>query len=199
MRLAVANLKGGVTKTTSAVFLAAALARRGRTLLVDADPTGSAHSWSEAAGSFPVVVTRQDKPRHFVEHVADLGRGYDHVVIDTPPLEPAMVRAAILSADTVLIPVSPTAIDLDRIRATLELIAEVEAQNAPEIRVLIAKARAGTSSRQAVREVLDSLGVPLMAAEIPLRERYAQAWGTAPNGADPDYTAALAELLNGHE
>ena len=44
MRLAVINLKGGTGKTTSAVYLAAALARRGRTLLVDADPQGSALS-----------------------------------------------------------------------------------------------------------------------------------------------------------
>src|SRR4051794_4007238 len=35
VRIAVANLKGGVGKSTSAVHLAAGLARRGRTLLVD--------------------------------------------------------------------------------------------------------------------------------------------------------------------
>jgi chromosome partitioning protein len=194
MRLAIANLKGGVTKTTSAVFLAAGLARRGRTLLVDADPTGSAASWSDEAGDFPVTVTRLDKPRRFVEHVADLGSGYAHVVIDTPPLEPALVRAAVLSADMVLIPVSPSAIDVDRLRATIDLIAEVEAVNAPELRVMLAKARAGTNSRAEVRKVLDDLGVPLMTAEIPLRERYAQAWGTVPAGDDPDYAAVLAEL-----
>ena len=38
MRIAIVNLKGGTGKTVTAVYLAAALAGLGRTLLVDADP-----------------------------------------------------------------------------------------------------------------------------------------------------------------
>jgi cellulose biosynthesis protein BcsQ len=54
MRMALVNQKGGVGKSTSAVYLAAGLARHGRTLLVDADPQQTVLTWSELAGDgFP--------------------------------------------------------------------------------------------------------------------------------------------------
>jgi chromosome partitioning protein len=45
MRIALVNQKGGVGKSTSAVYLAAGLARYGRTLLVDSDPQQTALTW----------------------------------------------------------------------------------------------------------------------------------------------------------
>jgi cellulose biosynthesis protein BcsQ len=56
MRLAVINLKGGTGKTVTAVHLAAALAGQGRPLLVDAEPQGSALSWSEQAEALTFAV-----------------------------------------------------------------------------------------------------------------------------------------------
>src|SRR5215216_2729 len=49
MKVAVVNLKGGSGKTLTSFFLATALAERGRTLVVDADPQGSALSWAAGA------------------------------------------------------------------------------------------------------------------------------------------------------
>jgi chromosome partitioning protein len=47
MNIVVSNVKGGVGKTTTSVYLAAVAARRGKApvLLVDADPQGSSAEW----------------------------------------------------------------------------------------------------------------------------------------------------------
>ena len=86
MIIALLNQKGGVGKTTLSVNLAAALALSGkRTLLVDADPQGSALDWQAARRGetlFPVV--GMAKPT-LHKDVPGLASGYEHVVIDGPP------------------------------------------------------------------------------------------------------------------
>ncbi len=64
------------------------------------------------------------------------------------------------------------------------------------MRVLLTRVRAGTRSAKLAREVLDELGVPVLAAEIPQRERLAQAFG-APVEVDEDHRAVFDELLAG--
>src|SRR5580704_13491057 len=54
LSIALANLKPGTGKTTSAVWLAHVFAQAGnRVLLVDADPSGSALEWSDLAAMDP--------------------------------------------------------------------------------------------------------------------------------------------------
>src|SRR5260370_7235668 len=54
IRVALANVKPGTGKTTSAVWLAHVFARAGNSvLLVDADPSGSALEWSDLAAMCP--------------------------------------------------------------------------------------------------------------------------------------------------
>jgi chromosome partitioning protein len=191
MRLAIVNLKGGTGKTTSAAALAWTLNTRGRTLLVDADPQGSALAWSEEA-SFPFP-TIGLPVRDVHTRLIQLGTDYEHIVIDTPPGSQPIVRSSILAADAVLIPVAPSGVELRQIGPTFELLAELE-PHTPLLRVLLTQVHPRTVASRAARDLLTGIDVPLLAAEVPHRQGYRTAFG----GPVPltHYESVLAELLD---
>lgn len=196
MRLAVANLKGGVGKTTSALCLAEAAAREaGRALLVDADPQGSAMRWADAAAAdggeglraVAVALPTADLARR----LEALHPGYPDVVVDTPPGRLDIVEAAVRAADAVVVPTQATLMDLDRVRETL---AVAVAAGRPAA-VLLVRVRAGTRALTAARRVLDAAEVPVFAAAVPQREAIAAAYGTRPGAAVlAPHEAVLTEL-----
>jgi chromosome partitioning protein len=196
MRLGLVSSKGGTGKTTSAVSIAMGLHRLGRTLAVDCDPQGSLMSWSEAAAeegnSLPfTVVSMATRDVHV--RLADLGADYQHVIIDTPPGDLGIIRSAILASGIVLVPVSPTGLDLNRINPTFEVLAEIGVSHPVEVGVLLTKVRRGTRSARAAREILAEHGYPAMNTEIPLAEHFAGAFGTVP-AVVGQYWELLAEL-----
>lgn len=189
MRVATVNTKGGTGKTTSAVFLSIGLHRLGRTSLVDADPQGSSLLWSQQREGLPFpTISLPVKDLH--KRLVDLGRDYEHVVIDTPPGDLGIIRSAVLAVQTAIVPVAPTGLDLNRMKPTFELLAELEPANPVEVGVLLTKVRRGTRSAAGAREVLEELGYPILETEIPLTEAYAGSFGTVP--AD---LGAYADLL----
>ncbi len=111
---AVSNQKGGTGKTTLSMNFAAGLARRGRTLVIDADPQGSAGQWTGLAPDnrpFPVSVIAV--AGNLAREVNRFRQDYQYVVIDCPPtLETETTRLAMSASDTILIPVLPSPIDL---------------------------------------------------------------------------------------
>lgn len=194
MILTVGGLKGGVGKSTSAVFLAAGLTRSGRTLLVDADPQGSILGWSEQAGaSFPAVIAWP--VRDLGARVAQVAADYAHVVIDTGPAHEQLLRQALTVSERLLLPISPSLLDVREIGRAMQLVDDLGPVRLPlDVRLVLTRVRAGTASARDARTGLLEQHLPLLTAQVGMREMYAQAWGSTPTDL-AEYEHVLAELL----
>ncbi|MCF6336619.1 MAG: AAA family ATPase [Gammaproteobacteria bacterium] len=110
----VANQKGGTGKTTLSMNLAAGLSRRGRTLIIDADPQGSAGQWAGLSTDerpFPVSVI--SVASNLAREVSRMRQDYQYLVIDCPPtLETGVAQSAMTISDKVFVPVLPSPVDL---------------------------------------------------------------------------------------
>lgn len=114
--------KGGVGKTTTAMFLAAAAVRRGVPVrVVDADPQGSASSWADRAahGGTPLPFDVSPGTAASVRRLSS--EPGELVLVDSPPGIAAAIDAAVEAADLVIIPTAPRAADIDRVWPTLDI------------------------------------------------------------------------------
>jgi len=123
--IAMAQRKGGVGKTTLAIFLAGELQKREkRVALVDADPQRSACHWAEPGNlRFPVyeVALADQAVTSWVREINRVMSDYDYAVVDTAPSARAL-GAAIAICNTVVVPCTPSGLDLEATAETLEII-----------------------------------------------------------------------------
>jgi chromosome partitioning protein len=192
----VANLKGGTGKSTTAAFLAHALGTK--VLCVDADPPASLLRWSELGEWTIPVIGMPVADIH--RRLPGISRDYEDVVIDTPPLEEreGIVRSALRAADVVLVPVSPSTMELDRLTPILAAVADVEPlrDDPPLVRILLNRVVASANSGPNARAVLTDAGIEVLPTSIPNLQRYALAFPQAvilPAG-DP-YQLAADDLV----
>jgi chromosome partitioning protein len=185
LSLALANLKPGTGKTTSAVWLAHVFAQAGNSvLLVDADPSGSALEWSDLAAMdphpFPFrIVALPSRELH--RRLPEIARDDDVVIIDTPQLEDhaAIGRSALRYADEIVIPCAPNPIEINRTTPIRDEITEVEpARDRPaRSAILLNRCITRAHSIPSARQALQDLGYDVLATAVPRLEVYAQSFG----------------------
>jgi chromosome partitioning protein len=160
----VANPKGGSGKTTLATNIAGWLAgKRQKVAVSDADPQRSASLWlSRRPPLFPAVqASNGDARRKDLE-----ARELQWLVIDSAAgLHGDALREAVRRADIMLVPLSPSAFDMDATQRFLASIAEYKAVKQGDLAVGVVGMRVDARTRSAgdLDEFLKGLEFPRVA------------------------------------
>jgi chromosome partitioning protein len=171
--ISIVSNKGGVGKTTLTVNLAAAAEIAGlKTAIIDLDPQSSAELWKDVRGEKGPAVYGVKWGRLKEAVKAAEADGYDLVFIDTPPkIEDAITPAAKL-ADFCLIPVVPSAPDLQAIGATMALFDRFNVQAVVVLNACPNSEGLKAGARAVVRKAYD---FPLCPVEIGRRVDFVHA------------------------
>jgi chromosome partitioning protein len=155
VNIVVTNLKGGVGKTTTTLYLAAIAASRGYTpvVVVDADRQATAAEWLEERPIEGVEVIEAPSERTLARAMrAEEGT----VLVDLPPGDERLVQSAISSADAVVIPTRAGGVEFARVAYTLGLIPAKTPRG-----IVITAARLGTNDLQETIDWWKSENVPI--------------------------------------
>jgi chromosome partitioning protein len=164
MIVVVAALKGGVGKTTTAVYLAAlAAGSRKSATLVDADPQASSADWIETATDDQLeAVTPVEAPTdRLLSRALSRIDGDEVAIVDTPPGNERLLAKAIDVADVVIVPARVGGVENTRVEAVVSMVPI----NVP-LGLVICSARTYTLDYQQAVTTWTAAAVPL--------------WGTVP-------------------
>ncbi|AQT28237.1 dsDNA partitioning protein [Mycobacterium phage Jabith] len=169
--ISIVHTKGGVGKTTTAMYLATAAARNGvETVVVDADPQKSASKWVKTAAERGVGMPFEvlDGSDRLVLPDKEL------VLVDTPPGTSDLIQQAIAGADLVIIPCGASPIEVERVFPTLNLTVQV-----PSL-VLMTQVDLRAKMVDRVRAMFKTRGVPVFNTMVTHRQSIKRAFGTMP-------------------
>ena len=195
--IAVINQKGGTGKTTLALNLAAGLARRAATHLVDADPQASLSQWVAMAANTGLPPVAQPGADPFAT-IAQLACTHRYVVVDCPPaIQGDVVAAVMRSVQVILIPVLPSPIDLWASVGMAAALGEARHLN-PDLRagLVLNQLESRNALSRAMREALGGFDIPILQAGMQRRAAYRSAAveGTSVYGLGKRAQAAVVDM-----
>lgn len=181
MILVLANTKGGVGKSTLAINIAIIRSLVGRdVLLVDGDEQRTALDFTElreqlvGKAGYTAVALHGAALR---TQVRQLTPKYDDIVIDVGGRDTGSLRAALIVANTVLIPVQPRSFDIWAVGQIAELVREAREIN-DALRALVVLNAAdpqGHDNEEAAEVIREIDGLQLLDQQIGRRKAFPNA------------------------
>ena len=155
--ISVVQSKGGVGKTTIAISLAGEFHRRGLMVdVIDADPQRSAAEWA-VPGKLPFRVSEVPLQIGEAANWADLiwAAPGTTTIIDTPPHEYA-VGAGVAVADVVVLPCTPSGLDLSAMEHAIAAIIFVRNKRGFDVPALLVPNRVDIETPEG-QQIIESL------------------------------------------
>jgi chromosome partitioning protein len=203
--VATVQRKGGVGKTTIAVCLSGELHARGkRVTLIDADPQQSSLHWA-APHQLPFTVSDvpfdAEQSGRWIKNIVAPSRD-DFTIIDTATTEEAL-RAAVLSARLILLPCTPSGIDIEATIEALYFVNCVRVESRLHVDALLVPNRVDMRTLEG-RQFLEALGrlgedvAPSLGNRTPFVRAFTSGHAVnqyAPGSAADDEVKALADVV----
>ena len=226
--IAIANQKGGVGKTTTAINLAACLAEAGqKILIIDIDPQGNTTSGFglsktdiektvyevllgecnikdilpsnvNLAGAEIDLIDVDNREYILKESILEVRDRYDYIILDCPPSLSMLTVNAMTAADTVLVPIQCEYYALEGLTQLIHTINLVKKKLNPQLELDDSRTNL---SLQVVENVKDNLKQNIYKTIIPRNIRLAEApsHGLPINLYDPKSTGAESYRLLAEE
>ena len=142
--------KGGAGKSTSALILAAELAKGAKVIVIDADPNAPIAKWSRrGGGTTNLEIVQADKEDSIFDLADEAQKKAAFVIVDTEGVADLQAAYTISVSDFVIIPSQGSALDQDNAARAIKLIKDQERQTRRSIphAVLFTRVNAAIRSR----------------------------------------------------
>ena len=177
--IAVANTKGGVGKSTTAVHMAAWLSEQGHSvLLADCDTQHSSSEWiNEACPAVRTVLL--DKPNDILNELPSLAMEADYVVADGPGCQTETSKALLLRSDLAVVPCKASMLEVRALAKATEVLRKAQDLRGGLPRPVIVLSMVGKKYRLTndMIEAAAALSLPMATTPLILRQAYADAPG----------------------